>query len=388
MATNTNNYKPVQSSIFSNNKTRTAKTLEGSDLTYTKCYRSPVDATTNGWKANYFMSLNLPYTLSDLPSGNTSTSRVAAFNPELYQLNVDEIVICPIPESYYSELIDGRTIEMEVPQASGATLSAKTVVSSFYSSNAEYTKSNILLGQNIAFLFSDDINLPYTGTTAAGQTTHSGNTTWESSSYLTRPPAVKYSQLSVTDYGTDTRTWGDVKLALGVPNGYPSINNTQTGYNYDIPVGFVSLDKGIIVLTHPDIVSNIPFSAGTKVHFDSDGTSVVEGAAGTSEDFICFTGTTGTTSSTASFTDISINYKMNVVCLALPGEFFMSTNKTWNYSANYVTWQNQLTDYDSIYITEIGLFNQLEELIAIAKFDRPVEKNYTNIINFNLEINM
>ena len=392
MATNSNNYKPVQSSIFSNNTTRAIKTLDGVDLSYTKCSRNPADVTADGWKANYFMSLNLPYVLSELPSGDTSTSYVAAHNPELYQLNVDEIVICPIPESYYSELIDGRTLVMSVPQASGATLSAKTVVSSFYTNNDNYTNSNILLGQNVAFLFSNDINLPFTGTTGNGTILHSGNTTWESSTYLTRPPAVKYSQLLIDDYGTDGRLWSDVNLALDTPNGYPSVNNVQTGYNYDMPVGFINLDKGIIVYTHPDIVNNIPFSAGTQMHFDSDGAGVIDGVAGTSEDFICFTGTStstsGTTGSTANFTDISINYKMNVVCLALPGEFFMSTNKTWNYSGNYTIWQNQQTDYDSIYVTEIGLFNQFNDLIAIAKFDRPIEKSYTNIINFNLEINM
>jgi len=382
-----NIYKPVQSSIFSDNTVRTSQTVQGLDLSYTKCDREPSVPATDGWKANYFSSFNLPYTLAAMPSGDTSSSYMGAHNTELYQLNVESIVICPIPESYYSEMIDGRTVVMEVPQAMGGSISAKTVVSSTYS-NLTLKSDNILLGENVAFLFSDDINTPFTGTTQEGGIVHSANTSWEVTSYLNRPTAIRFTQLSSSDYASDARVWATVKTALGVPNGYPTIGNQGKGYNYDIPVGFIALDKGYIVFTHPDIVNNIPFSSGTQIHYDSDGAGVVTGDAGSSVDLIAFTGSTGTTNSTVDFTDVSYEHKMSVVCLALPGEFYMSNNKTWNYSANYAIYQANQTDYDSIYITQVGLYNSQQDLIAIAKFDRPIEKTYTNIINFNLEINM
>ena len=48
-----------------------------------------------------------------------------------FQINVDKIIITPIPREAYNEIIDGRSITFTVPQLSGVTgISAKTIVSS------------------------------------------------------------------------------------------------------------------------------------------------------------------------------------------------------------------------------------------------------------------
>jgi hypothetical protein len=44
--------------------------------------------------------------------------------------------------------------------------------------------------------------------------------------------------------------------------------------------------------------------------------------------------------------------------------------------------------YDAVYVTEVGLFNALGELVAIGKLSEPVEKNYINVLTFNIDIEM
>jgi hypothetical protein len=362
-------FKPVTSMISSRQEKIIFTGKNGSDLVYTLCDRT--DTTSK--EANYFSSFGLPYEYNALSSGSTLTKQY----PEIYQLNRDKIVIIPIPKEDYSELIDGRSITMDVPQYSGTTaISAKTIYSSTYTTLTK-TDSNPILGNNIAFLFSDDLNKPYTGNTNNGLTSHVLHTTWGLGlNYTERPAAVSYADLSVTDVNTDTRPWSSVKLANGVPEGYPT--NTNQGYNYDIPLGFVALDKGFIVITHPDVVDNIPWDLGQEEY-----TGAVNVGSGTTNIYFSASST-----SNLSFIDISIEYKTTVVCLALPQEFYFSNNPSWNFLYNYNEMLNQTNGFESVYVTEVGLYNRLSELVAVAKLSEPLEKTYTNIINFTLNIDV
>ena len=89
-----------------------------------------------------------------------------------------------------------------------------------------------------------------------------------------------------------------------------------------------------------------------------------------------------------TFTDISINFKTSVICLALPSEFAFSTNPSWNLTYNLQELNAGTNGFDAIQVSEIGLYNKNDELIAIAKLDRPTEKTYTNLITFNLDIDV
>lgn len=363
-------YKPIQSIISTKQENATFTTINGSGLTYTYCDRT--DLTSK--EANYFVSFRLPFNQSKL----ATTSNLSLQNPEMQQLNVDNIVISPIPLGSYNELIDGRSITFNVPQLSGASsISAITVVSSTYS---QLTKSqdSTLLGNNIAFLFCDDINLPRTGTTSNGTISGNTRTTWNVSPFINRPQAHAYSDLAVADINTDQRPWSGVNLAVTVNEVYPT--NTNQGYNYDIPVGFVALDKGFMVLTHPDIVDNIPWTQGQQLHSNIANTG---SSSGTTNIYF-----SATSVSNATFNDIDINFRTSVVCLALPTEFVFSSNLSWNLPYNLQELDNGTNGFDSVYVTEIGLYNKNNELIAVAKMDRPVEKTYTNLITFNLDIDV
>lgn len=380
------NKLPVNSSTSIRKEISKTISLTNSQISYTLAEREP---TVENKNQHYFATFNIPHKNSNtiFYSGDT----MAKNNPELFQLNVDKIVVIPISENNYSEYIDGRSITLKVPQW-GDTF--KTVVSSFYNDAQRITKIadspiNYFGPDNVAFLFCDDINKPYTGQTENGTKNNSSNTSWNpTNNFRDRPSAVINKQLGNLDYNTDNRIWSDVKLAVTVPQSYPNFNDSLTyGYNYDIPVGFVCLDKGFVVLTHPEIINNIPWVSGSTSYESGTGENVITGsnaASGTTK--IVFTGTNIT--STLSYDDISIRYLNSIVCVAMPGTFFISKNPTWPLSRNLYEIDNNTTSFDSIFVTQIGLYNALYELIAVAKLDRPVEKTYDGIISFNLEIDI
>jgi hypothetical protein len=386
------NKRLVNSTTSIRKEVATSTSLAGSEISYTLADRSDVSSKYS----HYFASFNMPHERSN--SIFYSGSSISLNNPEMFQLNVDKIVVIPISENNYSEYIDGRSIKIQVPQW-GDTY--KTIVSSFYSDKLKTVKiANSPIQyfgpNNVAFLFSDDINKPFTGTTENGTVNHSQVSSWNpTTNFRDRPSAVAYkAEVKTSDYNIDQRPWSSVTLAVPVNQAYPnsSNNDVANGYNYDIPVGFACLDKGYLVLTHPSIVDNIPWTSGSTIYeggyADANaGENVISGSnagatSGTSR--IVFTSTT----STLTYEDISIRYMTSVVCVAMPGEFFISKNPTWPLSRNLAEINNGTTNFDSIFVTQIGLYNAFGQLIAVAKLDRPVEKTYDGLISFNLEIDI
>lgn len=364
----TNFHKPIQSIISTKSETTTSQTVDGDDLLYTECLRTGLTTT----EANYFVSFNLPYTYSDFASGDT----FAQAYPEMFQLNVDKIIIAPIPRTFYNEMIDGRSITFTVPQdgaPGGGNWSAKTVVSSTYNT-LEKKSDNPLIGKNVSFLFCDEVNLPFTGNTDGGAISKASQTTWNTASYLDRPAATSYQNLQTSDINSDQRDWADVNTAVSIPESFPT--NTNQGYNYDIPVGFAALDKGFMVLTHPDIVDNFPWASGTTYPEATANTTSL-----TSDIYF-------SSGSSVVFQDIEISYKTSVVCMALPNEFFFTNNPTWNFESNLQEYTLGTNNYDTTYVTEIGLYNKNQELIAIAKLDRAKAKGYTGVLTFTLELDV
>jgi hypothetical protein len=108
-------------------------------------------------------------------------------------------------------------------------------------------------------------------------------------------------------------------------------------------VGVAYLDKGFLVITHPTIVNNFTssMSTDTTITFDSVSTAVYQ----------------------------------NITCIAGRGEFGGSTNPTF-------------TGSDTVRISEIGLYDNLGNLIAMGKTDRHVTKNINEFKAFNVKITL
>lgn len=363
-----NFHKPVQSVISTRKETLTSTTINPVSTNSEALFWSLVTrANTTEWKTNYTSSFNLPFELDAFSSAST----LSLAYPELQHLNVESFLIASIHPSHYNEMIDGRSVVVNVPNSSSSIV----CVSSTYNTLAK-SEDNVLLGKNIAFLFSDSINLPYTGTTDGGALTRAAVTSWSASSYLDRPAAVSYQNLQTTDINTDQRSWSSVKVGVQVPQTYPT--NTNQGYNYDIPVGFVALDKGFIVITHPNLVTGVTWTNG----------QILTGGNWATNSGGLTTNVAFSANSNASFYDIDVEYKTTIVTTALPGEFYFSSNPTWDYEANLNEYQLGSNNFTTTYVTEIGLYNRNNELIAIAKLDRPKEKGYINVMTFSLQIDV
>ncbi len=364
-----NFHKNVDNVISTRRETLTHVTVGSStatDFLWSLVNRNDLAA----WETNFTSSFNLPF--QDEAFSSASTLSLAY--PELQQLNTDTFLLGVIHPDHYSETIDGRSIVVTVPQGTGGSATGITCLSSTYNVLSK-SENNILLGKNIAFLFADTVNRPYTGTTDGGANSRATIRSWSAASYFDRPAAVSYQNLQTSDINTDQRSWASVKKAVQMPQTYPT--NTNQGYNYDIPVGFVALDKGFVIITHPALVTGITWTDGLLVR-----DTITSNSGGETTD-IGFSANSG-----ISFYDIEVDYKTTVVTTALPGEFYFSNNPTWDFEANLAEYQLGSNNFTTTYVTEIGLYNVNDELIAIAKLDRPKEKGYIGVMTFSLQIDV
>jgi len=148
--------------------------------------------------------------------------------------------------------------------------------------------------------------------------------------------------------GSPSLSWstgfGTIKpFSVNAKELYNLQTNTNLGLTADTVVGIAYLDKGFLVITNQAIVNNYTqdFSSATTVTLNSVSTAIYQ----------------------------------NITCLANRGEFGSSLNSTFSSS-------------DTPRISEIGLFDDLGNLIALAKTDRHVTKNVNEFKAFNIKINL
>lgn len=174
--------------------------------------------------------------------------------------------------------------------------------------------------------------------------------------YDTHEPQTEYGQNVVMLFSDEIMkpNGGDSSLswATGYNTNKPfSLNNKKTfnlqtninlGTVADKPVGIAFLDKGFIVITDKTIVDSfdpITSLSGTEVSFNSSSTNVFQ----------------------------------SVTCIADRGEFGATTNPTFEGD-------------DLPRISEIGLYDEQGNLIAIAKSDRHITKNINEFLAMGIKI--
>ncbi len=436
--------------------------ISGVSLTCSKCVRDDAETIfiNPANRGNYFSSFNLPTDDYQI----TSASTISLLYPELYNLNTDKFILIKIPQSGYTEMIDGRSVVLTLPyyDSNTASQTAKTLYSSTYTSDnaLKQGETNIILGDNIAFLFSDDFNKPYSGLSIneLGEIiSRSAITSWNpTNQYRDRPGAISYKEVQskisclnsdrrrYVDYSNYTKpaypayigesvffnstsnSGGFLMLSTESTHSFnvgdeisiefaynPKIYNTastitalsqssvttnivwsnsysgKTGgvyrgsegayCNYDVPLGFVCLDKGFIILTHKDLVDNFMFGTGADGFFQNG--TLVSGTFNVDLDNIYYTG--GNIFNVA-FTSINKEYKTAVSCSALLNEFYISNNPTWDRNIAL----NALGDIPPVQLTEVGFYNALGELIGISKFSEPIERTQSDIMSFDFYIDM
>ncbi len=369
----------------------------GTSLTFTAAQRS---ANNGRAFSNLYSSFSLPTTCAQ-----TESYASTWINNGMSALNQSNIIVVNIDSNNYGELIDGRTIKFTfpalTPNASGRR-TVHTLYSSYYepkpfssdnSFEAAYFGNPIIQGNpmgqpslassNRAFLFSDSVAGPSLSATNAN--TASWSSGWQSSVI---PNGYEGSS-------TDTFRFIDTVSTSNTPKAYAQSS--------DIPVGICYLDMGFMVITHPTLVNDFCYSCGTVdglSAYTHDITPTTAGASGFTNLYF-----TASTSSQTQYYSFEKEWVLTINIVADSGEFYVTENQTAAsaeapyYAAGgkntgmqfrtpfgdvYNIWD--MSDVGATYITEIGLYDDRNQLLAIAKPDRPIKKLKNTPTNFTLKM--
>lgn len=266
---------------------------------------------------NLFYSFSLPTTAADFNRFTGLTSNQGGYSDTAFSgIAQTNILAIGIDVSQYSELIDGKSIKLEI-ETSASTYNIygtyETKTSPLTTEDSAVVDSSPTInkyGPNRTMLFSDEILKPNGGV-------------------ATKSWATGYSQSKPYSVNGKER--------------FNATTNPNIGTVTDKPVGVAYLDKGFLVITEPAIVNS----------YNST-----------------YSGTTGTT---ITFDTIRNKVSQSITCLANRGEFGVSNNPTWSAG-------------DTPRITEVGMFDSNNTLIAIGKLNIPYEKSTDDFVAFNVTI--
>ena len=304
------------STIVSELKSNGFVTISGSNLTRLVIDRNSYDTNK---LVNLYYSFGLPLN-SDMDKTYTGvTNNLGGYSDTAFSgLSTTNIAVFAIDNTTYGESVDGKSIKLVVPTTAGtytiySTFQNKNIPLTVEDANYYETSTNAqVIDNNIAFLFSDNINKPNSNSTLS----------WATGWDTYKPFSLNRKQL------------------------FNFQTNTNLSVTADTIVGVAYLDKGLIVLTHPTIVNNMG--------------ELTSGA---------------TTASTVTFDSVSTDIYQNITCIADRGEFGTSTNPT-------------IGSTDSPRISEVGLYDNLGNLIAVAKTDRHIVKNVNEFIALGIKISL
>ena len=388
-----NNSKRVENNVvpFSGNG---YQTVSGSNLTFTRIQRDP----NNGRQfSNMYSSFKLPVTAY---SGNTWPS--IPNNSYFSGLNQSDVLLVNIGKSTYGELIDGRSIHLVIP--TGYTAAGGTIdIYSSYINTANWSSDNhpyaagfghevnpgsADVGKpstNVAFLFTDSaLNNSGTYTTP----TNSCCSNW-SDGYPTSWAYAAGTEPSDPPTGYENGNTNFYNMSVNATTRKPPVNITENG---DKPIGIAYLDKGFLAITDPNVISWFLFSGAssgdTGYPYGSQGTGA---ASATTQ--VTFT---SSTSARCEFFTFEKEWLLSVDCTANANEFYSTENVTASPELqsgaggaltsvpNVFSLTGGTQDY-SAYITEVGLYDSQDNLLGIAKPDRPVAKAANTTQTFTLK---
>ena len=369
----------------------------------------------------------------------------------------DMYLIFEIPNNEYGEIIDGKTFRMTLPYYAATGVTGNTLINQVFGSYTGYSSTPTQLsiyGTYNKSGYSRSINMDKAlsetdlSVQDIGVRPDLNNSTFNDTTYQSNV-VLLFSDTIKVPYDTNFSSWsgGTVDLMEGIKVFSETAGKEKPTYDYfnDQCVGFVALDKGFVVITHPLIVdsyfknvfagtisSSGTWNTGTKVYdYGALATGTTRGKVKTdptkmittvdnsnyvywdSSQFI-FTGLTGTYSGITSnmeYKSYNTEKSLNIVCLASANEFFRSTNDsakelfglstqgstTSTYGLemsnllNTPTYADFQTGSDELYpviITGLGLHDANGNLLAICKPSQPVKKYWYDVVSFNIKIRL
>ena len=299
-------------SIVANQVYNGLTSISGANLTYNFVDRNNFNTDS---LVNLFYSFGLPLNAKDDTRVSATTYANGGLGDTgLSGLAQTKIVVIAINNSSYGEVIDGKQIKIHFETSANTFDIYGTYLNLGQSSkvaDTAYRDASPVAGKfdsNIVFLYSDTVQKP----------NNDASLSWATGFGLNKPFSLNRKQFA--NLQTDPNT---ASIA-------------------DKVVGIAYLDKGFVVLTHPDIVSTYTASL--------------------------------TTATTVTLNSLSTEIYQTINCIANRGEFGASTNPTFSNG-------------DVPRITEVGLFDNFGNLIAVAKTDRQVLKNINEFKAFGVKIN-
>lgn len=318
-------------------------TVSGSNLTYVEIDKS--NSSTDF--TNLFKSLSLPLTPSNINLFTGTTSQNGGWVDTAFSgLGASKVLLGVIDNTQYGELIDGKTIKMSLPIATGYTSGGsvtgittydiystlpkttiiKTDLDSSYEDNSDYPRALFGNQINVAYLVSDNIQKP----------NNDSSKSWSTGYDSFKPFSLNGKELiNVQTIST-------------------------TNINSDKVIGVAYLDKGIIAITEPSIVDNIALNFSG----DSNTNTITNGLG-----LYYFSSSTYNT----KVDSIQFDLVQNIVCIAARGEFYNSQNET-------------ITVNDDVRISEIAITDVAGNILAIGKTDRHIVKKKNDFVVFDVQI--
>ena len=226
---------------------------------------------------NLFNTFGLPLKTSDVIKYTSTTNVNGGYlDTAISGLTYNNVLVIGIPNSQYGEIIDGKTIKLDITTTAAtyvcySTYQRNSTNYATQDANIRETSTNITpnIGDNVVLLFSDAIKRPNSDITKSWAT-----------GYDTPKP-----------------------YSLGSKQLFNYTTSSSQGYTADTAIGVAYLDKGFIVITQPEIVD-----------------SFVEGV--------------DSTATTISFNSLVTDISQSIVCDAQTSEFRKSSNPTFTYGVD------------------------------------------------------
>lgn len=298
-----------------------------------------------------------------------------------------KIMVLEIPQTQYGEIIDGKTLKVQLPKSGG-----------YY---------------DVYGAFKENAS----GYTAGLMDSYQSETDY-SASYFGNPPALNQKEYEsnvvllfcddiMKPSGDTSKSWatGHDEAMEGERVYHPDSAVSKEFFDYyvDRCVGIAYLDRGFIVITNQTIVdynyalyydtgnyNNIQIASNIIVNY-VDGGSVIDRD---NSQFLWINSLIPTSTTLVEYLSYNTEKSMNVVCLASANEFYRTTNSTAKVLTNDTD-----EDYSSlkdtvsgnlypIVITEVGLHDAQGNLLAIAKPTEPIKKFWYDVVAFTVKIRL
>ena len=350
--------------------------------------------------------------------------------PNQTPITHDLYLIFEIPNGSYGELIDGKSVKFtmpyHVPDAPASVVDTKLGYYTYDASPTQltaygtYNKKNLNATNLDRVLSEIDLSVKDIGI----KPDINNITTYESNVVLLFSDQIKAPQTaSLTSWGAG---YSDLIDGVRVFNS-TSVEKALYDYKSDECIGFVALDKGFVVITHPVVVDSYfkkvfngsISKSGTNLDnyfksYDVNGTlatGTTRGSVMTNPNYMIttkdesnkiiwdstqFVFTAATTGVTADMKFISYNTEksLNIVCLASSDEFFKSTNDTAkdlmavSMDSDFTNFKSDSQNLYPVIVTSLGIHDANGNLLAICKPTQPVKKYWYDVVSFNVKIRL